>query len=112
MIVLALNLSNNSQHPQLMLWVSWLVIMADKKIADDEALLMRHLVRLVKEHHQVIDSELANIIHLDPAEVWRRAAAESRDLSDILDAARQVASVDGAVNAGERAMIRELEDRC
>lgn len=59
--------------------------MADKKIADDEALLMRHLVRLVKEHHQVIDSELANMIHLDPAEVWRRVAAESGNLSDILE---------------------------
>ena len=45
-IELAESLSKRSQHPQLMLWVAWLVIMADRKIADDEALLIRHLVRL------------------------------------------------------------------
>ena len=44
MIELAENLSERSQHPQLTLWVAWLVIMADDKITDDEALLMRHLV--------------------------------------------------------------------
>jgi hypothetical protein len=43
-IELAEGLSKRSQHPQLMLWVAWLVIMADQKIADDEALLIRHLV--------------------------------------------------------------------
>jgi len=43
---LAEGLSKRSQHPQLMLWVAWLVIMADHEIADDEALLIRHLVRL------------------------------------------------------------------
>ena len=45
-IELAEGLSKRSQHPQLMLWVAWLVIMADHEIADDEALLIRHLVRL------------------------------------------------------------------
>jgi hypothetical protein len=30
-----------------MLRVAWLVIMADGKIADDEALLIRHVVRLI-----------------------------------------------------------------
>lgn len=109
---LALDLSRKSRHPQLMLWVAWLVIMADQKIADDEALLMRHLVRLVKEHHQVVDSELANIIDLHAAEVWRRVEAESGDTSDLLDVARRVASVDGPVNARERAILRELQDRC
>src|SRR4051794_35314689 len=52
-IELAENLSERSQHPQLTLWVAWLVIIADDKITDDEALLMRHLVRLVKDRHQV-----------------------------------------------------------
>ena len=58
-IELAENLSERSQHPQLMLWVAWLVIMADGKITDDEALLMRHLVRLVHDRHQVADEKLA-----------------------------------------------------
>ena len=53
-IELAESLSKRSQHPQLMLWVTWLVIMADDKIADDEALLIRHLVRLVRDQHQVV----------------------------------------------------------
>ena len=111
-IELAENLSERSQHPQLMLWVAWLVIMADNKIADDEALLMRHLVRLVQDRHQVVDEQLAHLVDLDPAEVWRRLDAEPGDLSDLLDVANRVANVDGAVNALERAVISELQDRC
>jgi len=111
-IELAEGLSKRSQHPQLMLWVAWLVIMADHKIADDEALLIRHLVRLVRDQHQVVDKQLAHLVEVDPAEVWRRLDAEPGDLSDILDVANRVATVDGAVNARERAIISELQDRC
>jgi hypothetical protein len=95
-----------------MLWVAWLVIMADRKIADDEALLIRYLARLVRERHGVVDEQLARLIDVDPAEVWERLDGESGDLSDILDAAKRVAAVDGAINASERAIIAELEDRC
>ncbi|HEX6969572.1 MAG TPA: hypothetical protein VF174_12285 [Micromonosporaceae bacterium] len=111
-IELAEDLSKRSQHPQLMLWVAWLVIMADHKIVDDEALLIRHLVRLVREQHQVIDGQLAHLVDIDPAEVWRRLDAEPGDLSDILDVANRVATVDGDINAAESAVISELEDRC
>jgi tellurite resistance protein len=111
-IELAEGLSKRSQHPQLMLWVAWLVIMADHKIADDEALLFRHLVRLVRDQHQVVDKQLAHLVEVDAAEVWRRLDAESGDLSDIVDVANRVAAADGAVNAGERAIISELQDRC
>ena len=38
--------------------------------------------------------------------------AEPGDLSDILDVANQVATVDGAVNALEIAIISEIRDRC
>jgi hypothetical protein len=65
-------LSGRSEHPQLMLWVAWLVIMADHKIADDEALLIRHLVRLARDQHQVVDRRLAHLVDIDPTEVWRR----------------------------------------
>jgi hypothetical protein len=95
-----------------MLWVAWLVIMADHKIADDEALLMGHLVRLVRDQHQVVDEQLAHLVEIDPAEVWRRLDAECGDLSDLLDVANRVATVDGAVNARERAIISELQERC
>jgi tellurite resistance protein len=111
-IELAEGLSKRSQHPQLILWVAWLVIMADQKIADDEALLMRHLVRLVRDQHQVVDEQLAHLVEVDPAEVWRRLDAEPGDVSDILDVANRVATVDGAVNAAERAIISEVQDRC
>lgn len=111
-IELAEGLSKRSQHPQLMLWVAWLVIAADEKIADDESLLMRHLVRLVRDQHQVVDEQLAHLVDIDPVEVWRRLDAEPGDLSDILDAADRVATVDGSVNARERAVISELRDRC
>lgn len=111
-IELADGLSKRSQHPQLMLWVAWLVIMADHKIADDESLLMRHLVRLVRDQHQVVDEQLAHLVDMDPAEVWRRLDAEPGDLSDILDVADRVATVDGALNAREKAVISELQDHC
>jgi tellurite resistance protein len=111
-IELAEGLSKRSQHPQLMLWVAWLVIMADHKIADDEALLIRHLVRLARDQHQVVDGQLAHLVDIDPAEVWRRLDDEPGDLSDILDAASRVATVDGPVSALEKAVISELRDRC
>lgn len=111
-IELAESLSRRSQHPQLLLWVAWLVIMADHKIADDEALLIRHLVRLVRDQHQVVDKQLAHLVEVDPDEVWQRLDAESGDLSDILDVANRVATVDGAINARERAVISELQKRC
>ncbi|WP_328788020.1 hypothetical protein [Streptomyces sp. NBC_00273] len=111
-IELAEGLSKRSQHPQLMLWVAWLVITADQKITDDEALLMRHLVRLVRDQHQVVDEQFAQLVDVDPAEVWRRLDAEPGDVSDLLDVADRVAAVDGAVNAREKAVISELQERC
>lgn len=111
-IEIAENLTKQSRHPQLMLWVAWLVIRANDKIADDEALLMRHLVRLVREQHEVVDEQLAQLVDIDRAEVWRRIEAESGDLSDLLDVADRVAAVDGDVNAREKAVISELRDRC
>jgi hypothetical protein len=113
-IELAEGISERSLHPQLMLWAAWLVIRADAKgkIADDEALLMRHLVRLVRERHDVVDEQLANVVDLDPAEVWKRVDAEPGDLSDVLDAAERVATVDGDVTSREKAVLAELRERC
>lgn len=111
-IEIAESLSERSRHPQLMLWVAWLVITADQKIADDEALLMRHLVRLVRDRHQVVDERLSRLVDIDPAEVWGHLDAEPGDLSDLLDVADRVATVAGAVTAREKAIIAELRDRC
>ncbi|WP_326755863.1 hypothetical protein OIE73_33380 [Streptomyces hirsutus] len=115
-IELAEGMSRSSRHPQLMLWVAWLVIRAsantNAKIADDEALLMRHLVRLVRERHGVVDEQFAHVVDIDPAEVWRRVDAEPGDLDDVLDAAERVATVDGDVNSREKAVLAELRERC
>lgn len=109
---LAESLNERSQHPQLTLRVAWLVIMADGEIADDEALLMRHLVRLVQERHQLADEKLARLVEIDRDEIWRLLDAEPGDTSDLLDVANRVANLDGAVNARERGVISELQDRC
>jgi tellurite resistance protein len=109
---LAEKLATPSPHPQLMLWVTWLVIKADDKISDDEALLFRHLVRLVEEWHQVKDDQLAQLVDVDADEIWRRLDAESGDLSDIVDVAYRVAEVDGKPTKKERAVLAAIEDRC
>ncbi|MCW2763248.1 MAG: hypothetical protein JWR85_3449, partial [Marmoricola sp.] len=111
-IELAGNLSERSRHPQLMLWVAWLVVNADGKICDDEALLFRHLVRLVADRHDVVDEQLAQLVDLDPDDVWQRVDSEEGDLSDVLDAAARVAGVDGDPNSRERKLLAELETRC
>ncbi|MGW4194592.1 hypothetical protein [Streptomyces sp. NPDC005004] len=113
-IEIARGISERSRHPQLMLWVAWLVLRANAKakIADDEALLMRHLVRLVRERHDVVDEGLASVVDIDPVEVWKRVDAEPGDLGDVLDAAERVATVDGDVNSREKAVLKELRERC
>jgi tellurite resistance protein len=105
-------LTRRTRHPQLMLRVAWLVIMADKKITDDETLLMRHLVKAVRNQHEVVDEVLTRLVEVDPADVWKLLDAAEGDLSDILDAAKRVAAVDGTTNAHERSIISEIEDRC
>lgn len=110
-IELAGRLSDRSMHPQLMLWVAWLIIWSDGKISDDEALLMRHLVRLVRDRHGVVDEQLANVVDLDANDVWRRVDDEVGDLSDVKDAANHVANVDGDTALPERKVLSELEDR-
>nr|WP_259407671.1 hypothetical protein [Streptomyces akebiae] len=84
----------------------------DLAAADNEVLLMRHLVRLVREQHQVVDEQLAHLFDIDRAEVWRRLDAESGGTRDLLDVANRVAAVDGDVNGRERAVISELQGRC
>jgi hypothetical protein len=111
-IELAERLIHQSPHPQLSLWVAWLVIMADKPIGDDETLLMKHLVRIARDHHQVVDEQLANVIDFDPDEVWQRLDAEPGDLTDLPDIAHRVATVDGDLTAREKAVIAELHTRC
>jgi tellurite resistance protein len=111
-IEVAEKLSGSSRYPQLMLWVAWLVITADNKIGDDEALLMKHLVRVVRDQHQVVDDQLANVVDIDPNDVWKRLDAESGDLAELLDVADRVATIDGEINAREKEVIAELQSRC
>jgi tellurite resistance protein len=111
-IELAGDLSECSRHPRLLLWVAWLVMNADGRVSDDEALLLRHLVKLVADGHQVVDEQLAHLVDLNPEKVLRRVESEESDLSDLLDAAVRVAEVDGEANSRERKLLAELEARC
>lgn len=110
-IEVAERLSERTQHPQLLLWIAWLVIQADPGIDDDEALLFRHLTRLVRETHNVTDEQLARVIITDEDQVWARVEAEEGDLSDLVSAAELVAGIDGKITTSERAVIDELEER-
>ncbi|KQQ09751.1 TerB family tellurite resistance protein [Rathayibacter sp. Leaf296] len=110
-IEIATGLSRRTRRPHLLLWTAWLVIKADKKMSGDEILLMRHLVTLVRGAHEVIDEGLDRIVDIDPEDVWERMAAEEGDLSDVLDAARRVADVDGVASAAEEAVIAEIARR-
>lgn len=112
LIELADTISDASRHPRLMLWVAWLVIMADGTISDDEATLLRHLVRQAREKHHVVDDKLAQLIELEIEEVWQLIDVETDDLADVLDAAHRVATVDGDLNGAEREVLTELHDRC
>ncbi|WP_421740307.1 hypothetical protein [Cellulomonas sp.] len=111
-IEVAETLSERSKHPRLLLWVAWLVIKADDKISDDEALLMRHLTRVVREQHRVIEERLTHVVDLDSDEVWRQLEAEPGDKSELVAGAKRVAEVDGALNALERGVIADLRARC
>lgn len=111
-IEVAKNLVMQTKHPECLLWVAWLVTMADEKTSEGEANLLRHLVRFVKERHQVVDNELAHLITLDPDEVWRRLAAENGDKSDLVVAASKIAGIDGRVTSREHAVIAEIKRHC
>ncbi|ALG28765.1 hypothetical protein [Glutamicibacter halophytocola] len=110
-IEIARRLSERTTHPRLLLWVAWLVIMADNTVSDDEAMLIRHLVVSIRKHHDVIDEGFANIVDIDPDDVWQLIDIETGDFSDVVDAATKVANVDSSMNREESAVIAKLLDR-
>jgi tellurite resistance protein len=104
-------LTTRTEHPQSMLWVAWMLIMADGKITDDEALLMKQLTKLANEKHGLAEEDLEQIIDIDQTEIWRRLDAEDGDLLDLLDVAQKTAEIDGDVNKLETATLAELRQR-
>ncbi|GAA2669446.1 MULTISPECIES: hypothetical protein [Actinosynnema] len=111
-VEIAETLVRRTRHPRLLLWAAWLVITADGAATDRERLLFRHLARLVRQRHGVEDEQLADVVTLDPEEVWRRVEAEAGDLGDVVEAAELVGAVDGAADARGKAVIAELRERC
>jgi tellurite resistance protein len=107
----ATKMAKNTKHPQLLLWVAWLVVNVDKKISDEEALLMRHLVSLVKEHHDVLDEALSEVVDIDTEEILGRLEVEGGDLSDVVAAAERVAAIDGELNKHEERLLAEIRKR-
>ncbi len=108
----AKRLVTRSQHPAVMLWVAWLVVVADKKRSDDEALLMRDLIRFAQKLDLATDEDLAQVVEIDPDDVWTRLGAEDGDLSDVIAAAEVVAAIDGPVNKLEADLLSEIRRRC
>ncbi|MEV5330532.1 hypothetical protein [Streptomyces werraensis] len=58
------------------------------------------------------DERLAQIVEIDPADVWKRVADETGDLGDVLEAAERMAGVDGDLDSREKAILAELRERC
>ncbi len=100
-----------TSHPSSLLWVAWMMVLADGKITDDESLFMRRLVEQLHDQHDISDEEFANVINLDVEDVWRRLDAEAGDVSDLIDVAVKTAEVDGTVHKLESAVIEELCER-
>lgn len=111
-IEIADRVCRRTQHPQLMLWVSLALILADRKTSDDETMLLQHLVQKVEECHGVVDEEFSQVIELELSDVWARVRAEPGDKSDLVYAAEQAAAVDGTLNKQELSVIHELRDHC
>lgn len=111
-VEVAKSLAKQTKHPECLLWVAWLVTMADEKTSEDEANLLRHLACFLEERHRVIDDDLAQLITLDPDEVWQRLRAEDGDKSDLVMAAEKIAAIDGRVSSRERAVIAEIKRHC
>lgn len=109
---LAGKLAASTRHPHLLLWVAMIIILADGKSTDQETFLLKHLVRRLREHHQIEDEEFARTISFEPTDVWLRVQAEPGDKSDLLEAAALVAAVDGEANKKELRAIEDLRAHC
>ena len=110
-IELAQRLSAKSRHPQTLLWMAWLTIMSDQKISADETLLLRYLIPAVRDEHGVQDDQLRDLVDVDHDEVWTRVDGAGDDITDLAEAAVQIAGVDADVNKEEQKIIDELNRR-
>ena len=88
------------------------MVTAEGKISDDEATLLRHLVRLLRDDHGVVDDDLARLVMVTEAAVWARVDVENGDLSDLIEVAEQAANIDGAATKREKAVIAAVRKRC
>ncbi|MDP4332128.1 hypothetical protein Q7F20_01990 [Curtobacterium sp. A7_M15] len=102
---------SRTDHPRSVLWVAWMIVLADGRITDDEALFMRKLVEQLHDQHDLADEQFANVIDLDVDDVWRRLDQETGDLSDLFDVTLKTAEIDGSVHKLETAVLEELRER-
>lgn len=104
-----------TNRPRSILWVAWMMVLADGKITDDEALFMQRLVEQLHNQHNLTDDQFVNVnvnvIDLDIADVWLRLDKETGDLSDLLEVAVKTAEIDGSVHKLETAVLEELRER-
>ncbi|RLK09510.1 hypothetical protein DER29_6014 [Micromonospora sp. M71_S20] len=112
LVELARRLSQRTRHPELMLWVAWMVIRADQNTSAAEKTLFRYLGMMVRDQHQMSVDELGSVVDFRPGDVWERLDATPGDLSDIVAMAEEIAVADGPANGSERAVLAEVRDRC
>lgn len=86
-------LTDQTRHPDLVLWVAWIVIDADKTMSDEEALLLKHLVRLAKDRHCVIDGQVAQSLRLISTRSGGAPTPKKANLRDLVDLAHRVGSM-------------------
>lgn len=107
-IQVAKNLTTNTNHPELLLWTSWLVVFANESRSDDEVLLMSHLSRTIRQEHQIDMKQFENILNFDSNQAWERLEIEATNLDEILVAATAVAEIDADLNPQEQDVIDRL----
>lgn len=86
-----------------------MMVLADRKISDDEAQLMCQLTHVARDGPGVVDDDLRDLVDLDIDEVWRCLDSASGDLPHLV--CQQVARVDGGMNKQEQAAFDALRSR-
>ncbi len=109
-VEIARQLVTDTRHPDLVLWLAWLVTVADNKTNDDIALLLRYLAALLEEEHSVMDDDLTALITTDAAAIWCRLETADGDRSDLIQAAHRIGQVAGS-SSRTRAVVAEIAER-
>jgi len=96
--------------PRALLWVAWATAAADRKISEEEQILLHNLVSEAKSVHGVLDQDFKNLIEVDTSRVCAVVQEENGDVRRLLRAAERVAQIDGKINKRERDFLTALAE--